>query len=165
MNEWVWVHERGGCHHLLVHTRAFSLLEGCATCVPAGRDGGGVTTVPWRGLEQGEARAFRFPRWSLPCADLDSGSWLNRGSGRREQRGKRKADPCSLQHRRHSAPSFLPDLPVTSIPQPGPSTEWGEGHRPPSVPRGHQARQYFSRRPPLLTTPTPAQLQPVPGRI
>lgn len=125
----------------------------------------GSRLCPGGGLQQGEARAFRFPRWSLPCADLDSGSWLSHGSWRREQRGKRKADPCSLQHRRHSAPSFLPDLPVTSIPQPGPSTEWGEGHRPPSVPRGHQARQYFSRRPPPSPPPPPPSSSPVLGRI
>ena len=31
--------------------------RGVSMCVPAGSDGGGTTTVPWRGLEQGKSRA------------------------------------------------------------------------------------------------------------
>lgn len=141
MNEWVnaqvWVPERGSCYHFPVHTRACSLLEGCAACVfLQGVMVVGSRPCPGVGAGAGGGQSvLPFPPWSpLPCADLDSGRWLSRGSGRTEQRGKRKADPCSLQHRRHSAPSFLPDLPVTSLPQPGPSTEWGEGRDLPVSP-------------------------------
>ena len=151
------MHERGGCCHFPVHMRACSLLEGCAACVfLQGVMVVGSRPCPGVGAGAGGGQSvLPFPRWSpLPCADLDSGRWLRRGSGRREQRGKRKADPCSLHHRRHSTPSFLTDLPVTSIPQPGPSTEWGRAETS-QCPQGTPSQAVLLQACPHLTPTAP----------
>lgn len=74
-------------------------------CVPAGSDGGGTTTVPWRGLEQGKARACST---SLvvpsPAQTWTQGGDLAVGAGGESGEVKGKQTPAAFS----TEVSFLP---------------------------------------------------------
>lgn len=127
----------------------------CSTCVPRVGDGDRIwpRLCLGEGLEQGEARALHSPPQS-PLLCPDSGGGVGSVVGGRWMAKAYSLQPLVLTH---SAPSFLPGLPLTSIAQPGPSTEWGKEQRPPSIIRACPAQLGFC-------PPTPSAFLGEPGQ-
>lgn len=131
--------------------RACLLTAGQCTDVGSCSESWATAIWPRRGLEQGEARAPAPLLVTSACADsgLIAVAASLEGEGSVEGEGSGCRQPSVLTR---SAPSFLCDLPVTSIASPGPSTELEKRQGRPGGPRGCPA-QLCSGPAPCIITP------------